>query len=91
MPPFLPHSALISAVEFIYVMGTTEFVPSRSSRSSQASSTSPVGAMSAIEQPAVMLGRMTRWRGAQRMRAVSAMKWTPQKMMYSASVWLAAC
>ena len=74
MPPFRPQRALISAVEFIYVMGITELGPSKPSRSSQASRTSSVGAMSAMEQPAVMLGRITLWWGAQRMRAVSAMK-----------------
>ena len=44
--------------------------------------------MSAIEQPAAMFGRITVWCGALRMSAVSAMKWTPQKTMYSASVLL---
>ena len=41
--------------------------------------------MSDMEQPAARLGRMTFWCGALRISAASAMKWTPQKMMYSAS------
>ena len=45
--------------------------------------------MSAIEQPAARSGRITCWCGAARMSALSAMKWTPQKMMNSASwCWL---
>ena len=43
--------------------------------------------MSAIEQPAAMFGRMTRdVLGRVRMSADSAMKWTPQKRTYSASL-----
>ena len=38
--------------------------------------------MSAIEQPASMLGSTTCWWGAERISAASAMKWTPQKTMY---------
>ena len=53
--------------------------------------TSSIRAMSAIEQPAVRFGRMTLWCGPLRMSAVSAMKWTPQKIMNSAPSWEAAC
>ena len=52
---------------------------------SQASSTCPSRAMSAIEQPAARSGRITFWSGPVRMSADSAMKWTPQKTMNSAS------
>ena len=55
--------------------------PKTSSRSARASSTPSIGAMSAMEQPAVMLGSMTFWWGAARMQAASAMKCTPQKIM----------
>src|SRR3989304_4557164 len=41
--------------------------------------------MSAMEQPADMLGRTTFWCGCERMSADSAMKWTPQKTMSSGS------
>ena len=41
--------------------------------------------MSAIEQPAPRSGRITFWSPGFRMSADSAMKWTPQKTMYSAS------
>ena len=41
--------------------------------------------MSAIVQPASRSGRITFWWGAERMSADSAMKWTPQKTMKSAS------
>ena len=44
-----------------------------------------MGAMSAIEHPAARLGRITCWWGAERMSALSAMKCTPQKTMYSLS------
>ena len=47
--------------------------------------------MSAIEQPAARFGRITTWCSAERMSALSAMKWTPQKTMYSASRRPAAC
>jgi len=40
--------------------------------------------MSAMEQPAAMSGRMAVCSGCDRMSATSAMKWTPQKTMYSA-------
>ena len=40
--------------------------------------------MSAIEQPAARSGSTTFWCGARRMSALSAMKCTPQKTMYSA-------
>ena len=71
-------------------MGTTPRSPKTSSRSSQQSRTSSIWAMSAMEQPAVRLGRMTLWWGALRTSAVSAMKWTPQKTILSASSWEAA-
>ena len=51
----------MAAVEFIYVMGTVVLFGSTSLRSSQQSSTSSMWAMSAIEHPAVRLGRMTLW------------------------------
>ena len=41
--------------------------------------------MSAIVQPAFMSGSITFWCVAARMSADSAMKWTPQKTMKSAS------
>ena len=74
----------MAAVEFMYVMGTVVLRGSASLRSSQQSSTSSMCAMSAIEHPAVRLGRITCWCSWLRMTAVSAMKWTPQKMMLSA-------
>ena len=43
--------------------------------------------MSAIEQPAARFGRITRWCSAESMSAVSAMKWTPQNTIVSASGW----
>ena len=64
----------------MYVTGITEPSPSVSIRSSQQSSTSPVGAMSAIEHPALMFGSTTRWCSPPSTAAVSAMKCTPQKM-----------
>ena len=57
---------------------------------SQASSTESMSAMSAIERPALRSGRRTCWCAAVRMSADSAMKWTPQKTTYSASLWVAA-
>ena len=42
--------------------------------------------MSAIEQPAERSGRIATWCGPVRISATSAMKCTPQKTMYSASV-----
>ena len=47
-------------------------------------------AMSAIEQPAARSGSTTVWCGPRRMSALSAMKCTPQKTMYSAFPRLAA-
>ncbi len=41
--------------------------------------------MSAMEQPAFRSGRTTCWWSPVRMSADSAMKWTPQKTMKSAS------
>jgi hypothetical protein len=42
--------------------------------------------MSAIEQPAARSGRIAFWCGFDMKSATSAMKCTPQKTMYSASV-----
>ena len=47
-------------------------------------------AMSAMEHPAARSGSTTFWCGARRMSALSAMKWTPQKTMNSASWRVAA-
>ncbi len=58
--------------------------------SSQHRSTCSISAMSAIVQPAFMSGRITTWWSPARMSADSAMKWTPQKTMQSASGRLAA-
>ena len=65
---------------------TVEATPT-ASRSFHAISSCSGSAMSAIEQPAARSGRITCWCGAARMSALSAMKWTPQKMMNSASWW----
>ena len=59
-------------------------------RSSQASSTWSMSAMSAMEQPALRSGSRTCWWSPVRTSADSAMKWTPQKTMNSASAWPAA-
>ena len=59
-------------------------------RSSQASSTWSMSAMSAMEHPALRSGSTTCWWSPVRTSADSAMKWTPQKTMNSASVWSAA-
>lgn len=72
----------------MYVTGMTGWRPS-ASRSlpksavscSQHSVTESMSAMSAMEQPAARLGRMTDCSGVDSMSAVSAMKCTPQKMM----------
>ena len=64
--------------------------PMASWRSSQQSRTSSMRAISAIEQPAARLGSMTCCSGELRMSAVSAIKWTPQKMMNSAAACEAA-
>ena len=50
----------------------------------QAASTSSGLAMSAMEQPASRLGRITCWLGPPRISALSAMKCTPQKRVNSA-------
>src|SRR3972149_1516324 len=50
-----------------------------------------MAAMSAIEQPAARSGRITCWCGAESTSALSAMKWTPQKTMNSASGCRATC
>ncbi len=57
----------------------------RSSKCSQAVSTWPSTAMSAIEQPAARSGSTTRCAAPVRMSALSAMKCTPQNTMNSAS------
>jgi hypothetical protein len=76
------------------VTGTTDCLPSVAAASSSAysaiscshaASTLSSSAMSAIEQPAARLGRITCCSGRARMSAVSAMKWTPQKTMVSAA------
>ena len=62
--------------------------------SSQAANTSAGSAMSAMEQPAAMLGRITATSGGVRMSADSAMKCTPQKSTYAmpscAAAWRAS-
>jgi hypothetical protein len=84
-PPFRPQNALMSALEFMYVIGRIRPPPSISASASQQSSTCSIVAMSAIEHPALRSGRSTCCFGPVRMSAVSAMKWTPQKTMNSAS------
>jgi len=46
--------------------------------------------MSAMEQPAERSGRMTFTESGVSMSAVSAMKWTPQKMMCCTGVFASA-
>ena len=46
--------------------------------------------MSAMEQPAARLGRITAWSSRERMSAVSAMKCTPQNTIDSAWVRVSA-
>ena len=94
MPPLRPQKPLIAAEEFMYVTGMTGTrpsasgsVPKTSANCSQQSSTWSIEAISAIEQPAARLGRMTDWFGFESRSAVSAMKCTPQKTMASASGW----
>ena len=58
--------------------------------SSQASSTWSMSAMSAMEQPALRSGSTTFWWSPVSTSADSAMKWTPQNTMNSASDWSAA-
>ncbi len=65
--------------------GTTLSATPAATRASHASSTCGSRAMSAIEQPAARSGSTTRWCSPVRMSADSAMKWTPQKTMNSAS------
>src|SRR5665647_2602867 len=69
----------------MYVTGMVSSATPASARTSQASSTWWIAAMSAIEQPAARSGRITACLSEVRMSALSAMKWTPQKMMNSAS------
>ena len=71
------------------MIGTTRSMSVTLARSSQASSTASMSAMSAIEQPAFRSGRRTCWWSAVSTSADSAMKWTPQKTMNSAS-WRSA-
>ena len=85
VPPWRPVNALI--------VGGGVHVRDRDRRrrrrpasvsTSQASSTWPIAAMSAIEQPAARSGRTTCWCVARSgCRRDSAMKCTPQKTMYS--------
>ena len=72
-------------------MGTVTSATPASPRADQQSSTWPISAMSAIEQPAARSGSTTCCVGEVRMSALSAMKWTPAKTMNSASGWAAAC
>ena len=72
------------------MMGMTRLMSVTRAISSQASSTWSMSAMSAMEQPALRSGRITCWWGAVSTSADSAMKWTPQKTMNSASVTPAA-
>src|SRR4029078_3989730 len=78
-----PQKALIAAVEVIYVMGVTpapaSLVRPALTRCSQQSSTWPISAISAIEQPALRSGRIVTCPGRLRTSALSAMKCTPQK------------
>ncbi len=67
------------------MIGTTSSAIPASTSASHVSSTWASRAMSAIEQPAARSGSTTFCSGAVRMSADSAMKWTPQKTMYSAS------
>ena len=61
------------------------FNPDSSSNSIHATSTSGRAAMSAIEHPARMFGRITLCASDGRISADSAIKWTPQNMMFFAS------
>jgi hypothetical protein len=85
VPPLRPTKPLMSADEFMYVTGTMSSTMPRSVNCSQAVSTWPSTAMSAIEQPAARSGSTTRWSGPVRMSALSAMKCTPQNTMNSAA------
>ena len=64
--------------------------PTAAVTSSHARSTWSISAMSAMVQPAFRSGRKTVWCSSERMSADSAMKWTPQKTMKSASLRSAA-
>ena len=72
------------------MMGTIRLTSVTRASSSQASSTWSMSAMSAMEQPALRSGRSTCWWSPVSTSADSAMKWTPQKTMNSASVTSAA-
>ena len=84
IPPWRPQKSLSSAALFMYVTGIKHDSPSLAvagslnpdllSISSQAISTSFRAAMSAIEQPARMFGRITLCSSEVRMSADSAMK-----------------
>ena len=72
------------------MMGMMRLTSVTRPNSSQASSTWSMSAMSAMEHPALRSGRSTCWWSPVRTSADSAMKWTPQKTMNSASVTSAA-
>ena len=84
-PPLRPQNALMSALEFMYVTGTTCCCTPAAAIASHAASTWVSRAMSAIEHPAARSGSTTCCSGLVRMSADSAMKCTPQKTMNSAS------
>ena len=65
----------------MYVTGITRSTSTTLPIASHASSTWSMSAMSAIEQPALRSGSITRWWSAVSTSADSAMKCTPQKMM----------
>ncbi len=69
--------------------GTTFEMSVTDANASQHSSTWSMSAMSAMEQPALRSGRMTRWWAPVSTSADSAMKWTPQNTM-SVAWWLSA-
>src|SRR3954465_1799681 len=81
-PPCSPTNDLIAAELFMYVMGTMVWPGQASWSCAQQSRVWSRLAMSAIEQPAPRSGRITRTDSSVRMSALSAMKWTPQKMTY---------
>ncbi len=63
------------------MIGTILAMSVTAASSSQASSTDSRSAMSAIEQPALRSGRITRCSGEVSTSAASAMKCTPQNTM----------
>ena len=72
------------------MIGTTRLMSVTAAISSHDSSTWSMSAMSAIEQPALRSGRITRWWSPVRMSADSAMKCTPQNTMSVARSFSAA-